>query len=454
MDERLNELPDAKNKLAAAVDNEQNFAKHSEKATELQKRLNAIRDETERYTIRESIYERTVSSIDSLRSRLNEATSSVPEIETWPETAGPEDLLKDIRSRYHAVVNTIVEQQDQLDQLSHAVRTDQERNHEEKGPKEEQAREIRKQINDIKEGAGQAAREVSNLREKVANLEHFKSVRAQKKTKYDEIRSKRDAALDSLDEVRTERFNERHRAAQLLNENLSPRIKISVDQAAIYDEYIGVLEDALRGSGLKYKELVVPLSKNMSPRELVEAAEKADYDLVADTLNVTKDRASRLLNQVLEANIGDILTVQVDDNVELELLDGTDYKDIADLSIGQRCTVILPIVLQHTDYVLIVDQPEDHLDNKFIVDTLIQAIQNRSGNVQTVFTSHNANIPVLGEASQVAQLGSDGKKAFLVHVGSLDEERTVEAITTVMEGGREAFERRARFYEAHPAKND
>ena len=115
----------------------------------------------------------------------------------------------------------------------------------------------------------------------------------------------------------------------------------------------------------------------------------------------------------------------VEDNVRLQLLDGQDYKDIRQLSTGQRCTVILPLVLQHTRTMLIVDQPEDHIDNAFIVDTLIRSLVSRDQDSQIIFSTHNANIPVLGNADRVMQLGSDGMRGFVVASAPLEDNRVV-----------------------------
>jgi hypothetical protein len=99
--------------------------------------------------------------------------------------------------------------------------------------------------------------------------------------------------------------------------------------------------------------------------------------------------------------------------------------------------------------VLIMDQPEDHLDNAFIVDTLLQAIRLRAEHSQTIFATHNANVPVLGEADRVILMGSDGRTAFVSHAGSLDHPDSVDAISRVMEGGTAAFQLRAAFYSRH-----
>jgi len=105
-------------------------------------------------------------------------------------------------------------------------------------------------------------------------------------------------------------------------------------------------------------------------------------------------------------------------------------------------------LLLYDDCPLVIDQPEDNLDNAFIADTLIHTIQQAKLRGQLVFVSHNANIPVLGEADRVILLESDGQRGFVEHAAPLDDAGSVSAITRVMEGGQAAFDRRARFYAA------
>ena len=81
------------------------------------------------------------------------------------------------------------------------------------------------------------------------------------------------------------------------------------------------------------------------------------------------------------------------------------------------------------------------------METLISAIVRRSGKGQVIVTTHNANVPVLGNAAEVIHLNSDGTRGYIVSEGALDNPKIIEAISTVMEGGRDAFRRRASFYE-------
>jgi len=114
---------------------------------------------------------------------------------------------------------------------------------------------------------------------------------------------------------------------------------------------------------------------------------------------------------------------------------------------------MLPILLSRPSDFISLDQPEDHLDNAFIVETLVHAIRNRREDTQLIVATHNPNVPVLGEADRVIVMGSDGRRGFVRHAGTLDDPEIVDSITSVMEGGREAFGRRAEFYRTHPARS-
>jgi ATPase subunit of ABC transporter with duplicated ATPase domains len=288
----------------------------------------------------------------------------------------------------------------------------------------------------------------------LAQLDALTGLRNEKVERLASAQSRRGEYLNTLDQVRERRFRERVDVAKHISSQLKPRISVRVLQAAQLSAYAGVVSSALRGSGLKYAELSSIIASHMSPRELVETTERGDAISLASILGIAPERAAKLISHLRDHGPAEILGAPVEDDVVLALLDGSEYKNIANLSTGQRCTVILPMVLEHKDRVLVVDQPEDHLDNEFVVDTLVRAIMNRGGESQLLLSTHNANIPVLGGASQVVVMGSDGQRGFVERRGPLDDELIVRSITTLMEGGADAFERRAKFYRSHHALNE
>lgn len=143
-------------------------------------------------------------------------------------------------------------------------------------------------------------------------------------------------------------------------------------------------------------------------------------------------------------HLHELETVELIDQPRIELNDGGTYKDSHSLSTGQKCTTILPILLMESEKPLLVDQPEDNLDNRFISQTVVESVHKVKTNRQLIFVTHNPNIPVLGDAAKVFVLESDGTTARLVKEGNVDACK--EEIVTLLEGGEDAFKQRKQRY--------
>src|SRR5207244_13513657 len=117
-----------------------------------------------------------------------------------------------------------------------------------------------------------------------------------------------------------------------------------------------------------------------------------------------------------------IETVALGDRPSIELLDGDTFKDSTHLSTGQRCTTILPILLTQSERPLLIDQPEDNLDNAFVYETIVRALKTITGSRQVIFVTHNPNIAVLGEAERVSVFSSDGQHSTLKQAAPADED--------------------------------
>jgi ABC-type lipoprotein export system ATPase subunit len=100
----------------------------------------------------------------------------------------------------------------------------------------------------------------------------------------------------------------------------------------------------------------------------------------------------------------------------------------------------LPILLMDSENPLLIDQPEDNLDNRFVYETIVDSISKVKKKRQLLFVTHNPNIPVLGEADKVIVLESDGTNAKMVNQGTVDHCKA--NIVTLLEGGEDAFNRR------------
>lgn len=152
--------------------------------------------------------------------------------------------------------------------------------------------------------------------------------------------------------------------------------------------------------------------------------------------------SSETFSQYLEQHIESLIAWQIPNTYSIEFRG----KPLEQHSLGQRASALMLFVLNQRDNdVVIIDQPEDDLDNQTIYDDVIKIIRAMKPRTQFIFATHNANIPVLGDAENVCACEySDGK--IQAAGGGVDAPLVQQYIISVMEGGREAFERRREVY--------
>ncbi|MBF0417716.1 MAG: hypothetical protein HQL86_05640 [Magnetococcales bacterium] len=248
-----------------------------------------------------------------------------------------------------------------------------------------------------------------------------------------------------LSSLRDERFLLRKAIANHLTQALHPTIRVTVTQAGNRQAFAELLTEGLRGSGLKYASLVDKIVQNLSPEELAVCVQRQDATRLGEMAGMEQSRAAAVIEKLsAPQTIGRLETVEMDDLPRIELLDGRDYKEAGALSTGQRCTTILPILLLESERPLLIDQPEDNLDNAFIFETIVKSVKAAKAHRQLIFVTHNPNIPVLGEADRVFVLSSDGRRGGIIQQGTVDDVKG--RIETLLEGGREAFlQRKVRY---------
>lgn len=118
------------------------------------------------------------------------------------------------------------------------------------------------------------------------------------------------------------------------------------------------------------------------------------------------------------------------------------FDDLEKGSAGQKAAAILAFLLSHGNGPLIIDQPEDDLDNALIYDLIVKQIHENKNRRQLIIVTHNPNIVVNGDSELVHVLKFDGGQVQIDQQGGLQESSIRESICTIMEGGRQAFEKR------------
>lgn len=124
--------------------------------------------------------------------------------------------------------------------------------------------------------------------------------------------------------------------------------------------------------------------------------------------------------------------------------DGRAFRPIAQGSPGQKTAAILAFLLSYGEEPMVLDQPEDDLDNHLIYDLIVRQLRENKQRRQIIVVTHNPNIVVNGDAELVLVLDFRDGQTHVVEQGGLQEQPVRDEICRVMEGGREAFELRYR----------
>jgi len=124
--------------------------------------------------------------------------------------------------------------------------------------------------------------------------------------------------------------------------------------------------------------------------------------------------------------------------------DGQNFRSIQEGSPGQKTAALLAFSLSYGDEPLILDQPEDDLDNHLIYDLIVTQLREVKRHRQVIVVTHNSNIVVNGDAELIVALAARGGETQKECEGSLQMKTVRETICAVMEGGTKAFEDRYR----------
>ena len=169
-----------------------------------------------------------------------------------------------------------------------------------------------------------------------------------------------------------------------------------------------------------------------------------------DAIKSKLDSSFETFWNFFDPNLDKLLTWQIPNSFAIEYRG----KPLEEHSLGQRASALMLFILNQQDNdVVIIDQPEDDLDNQTIYEDVIKLIRKLKPKTQFVFATHNANIPVLGDAEQVLACSYE-EDSIQIETGSIDCKLVQNRIVDIMEGGVEAFERRKHVYETWKPQND
>lgn len=260
-----------------------------------------------------------------------------------------------------------------------------------------------------------------------------------------ELLEARSGMLDELRAHETDATERLHEAIRSANKAAGGVVVVKPLPAKDRSNVVDLIKAKV--SGQRTQIVAAVQEPTFSPQALAEAIRAGTEELAE--LGIRGAQASNLLGageelarelEELTLSLGVEVLLKVDGKQELRSLD--------QLSKGQRATALLLLLLSASDAPLIIDQPEDDLDNNFIYKGVVRHLRKLKGKRQIIASTHNANVPVLGDAELIVVLENDGNHGCPSDsgVGSLDD-RTIRSLAeNILEGGPAAFNARQHLY--------
>ena len=256
--------------------------------------------------------------------------------------------------------------------------------------------------------------------------------------------------LAEWEDVKAEKFRLVNRAAKVVNTKLSDSVHVEVTAAGNREPLVNLLKEKIGG---RLSEAIEKIRKvpDLSLPELVNCCITGAEE-VQKIYAIPSTQAERLakappdvLMQIEELELPPTTAIQLNTAPAGK---PPSWQALENLSKGQKATAVLLLLLLESEAPLVVDQPEDDLDNRFITEGVVPRMREGKRRRQFLFSTHNANIPVLGDAELILGLTAVGEadegqaRIAPEYIGSIDTPSVRKLVEEVLEGGEAAFKRR------------
>ncbi len=265
-----------------------------------------------------------------------------------------------------------------------------------------------------------------------------------------ELEERRDAVLLERDEARGQELQRWERAAKQVTRQLAGRVRVRINPDGNRQSLFDLLQEHLGGRLAETREALRQRNP-FSTGEFLDAIRAGSKTLV-EKYAIPATQAERLAQASPEMLMQiEELDLPATTLIELNVAAAGDpevWRALEDLSTGQKATALLMLLLLESAAPLVIDQPEDDLDNRFITEGIVPTMRDEKRRRQFIFSTHNANIPVLGDAELIMGFRASGDaergNGELPEDwrGSIDAPAVQNLVEEILEGGREAFEMR------------
>jgi len=318
----------------------------------------------------------------------------------------------------------------------------------------EEEQQLENAFKDIPASQGKTGRqlgvEYQTLLQQIEQVRPKQTALQSRQAQIDELYAQRKKLLLELDQQTSARASAMHKSVKRLNRKLDQKVRLGLKAEGNRQVLVDTLNE-FNLEGIGVKKLAWILEADFSPANLAATIRKGEAELTV-ALGLT-NAVVRALCQLPERSLLALEELVIPDTmaIELNVTHGerdAQFRPIEDLSTGQQCTAVLHLLLLDNQDPLILDQPEDNLDNAFIADRIVAELRRAKLSRQFLFATHNANIPVFGDAEWIGVLSVEDNKGLILpeQQGAIDVPAVQKLAADILEGGKSAFNQRREKY--------
>ena len=310
------------------------------------------------------------------------------------------------------------------------------------GAMEAHQKDLRVQVDRALAARGLDVATINQLQQLSAQASLLKSYQAVLDEQRDALRNA-ECDFESLRQERRELVEEQRLAFDRVTDVVRAQFSGRIAARRIYEGRKDDLESFLKGlhqTGVTRWWNDSKEHQRLTPDGILEALDAGQLEDFGMTPTVQKT----FIQQFTPSKRRQLAALRCSDEYVLELMvDDGSYRPLSDLSGGQRVNLLLSLLLETNDErPLVIDQPEDELDNRFLFETMLPALRELKGSRQIIVATHNANIVVNGDADQVILLEATAERGHVARSGAIEDPTVRDAIVQTVDGGEEAFRSR------------
>jgi len=257
--------------------------------------------------------------------------------------------------------------------------------------------------------------------------------------------------LDQLEASHFSHYKVRERKFDEFTAQSGGRLRLRLEHASNSVTFKEELLALRRGTRIREAD-IDKVAQSLMPRKLVELIISGDARSLAQAADLADENASKLIDALnSRESFDEILSLAYkfypEDTPSIKFRkDDGNYEPLSELSTGQKCAALLIIALSEGTRPIIIDQPEDSLDNPSVYEDVVTKLRSGKEKRQFILTTHNSSVGVASDSDNFIVLKSTSTRGSIECFGAIDREKVRRQIIQHLEGGPKPYRLRSKKY--------